>query len=58
MFTPNTEQCYGYEDYVVLQVLCYVITLINNIIHYFMQKYNMMIWELDQNKKEKNMDKS
>jgi hypothetical protein len=56
IFTHNTGQCYGYEDYVVLQVLlCYVITLINNLIHDFMQRDNMMIWELAQNKKEKKL---
>jgi hypothetical protein len=52
MVTRNTGQCYGYKDYFVLQVLCYALTLINNLIHDFMQKDNMMIWELEQNKKE------
>jgi hypothetical protein len=50
MVTRSTGQCYGYKDYFVLQVLCYALTLINDFIHDFMQKENMMIQELEQNK--------
>jgi hypothetical protein len=56
MFILDTWKCYGYEDYVVLQVLCYVITLIKTkkkLIHGFMQSDNMVMWELAQNKRKK-----
>jgi hypothetical protein len=41
MVTRNIEKCYGYKDYVVLQVLCYALTLIKNIIYVFVIKDEM-----------------
>jgi hypothetical protein len=49
MVTRNTGKCYGYKNYVVLQVLCYALTSIKNIIYVFMLKDEMGA----QNKKRK-----